>query len=152
MYFYRWGIGELQQIRLHHFNDLTASNMHISGSKLYCRFTGFPMSNASWTGCGESGGLRDQLVSKIFFFVHSMLNLSLVLLNFPLPLCNSHRFFALRTVNAHLCRSSRTSPAAPFRPHSRPRNIRSKIYILAISDLSVLFSAGNGRFSLRLFW
>ena len=35
---------------------------------IYCRFTGFPMSNASWTGCGESGGLRDQLVSKILLF------------------------------------------------------------------------------------
>eukprot|EP01032_Pedospumella_encystans_P015428 gene15428-17646_t len=35
------------------------------GGGPFGRFTGFPMSNASWTGCGESGGLRDQLIFRI---------------------------------------------------------------------------------------
>lgn len=39
--------------------------VHVGGG-LFGRITGYPMRNASWHGCGESGGERDQLVKSRF--------------------------------------------------------------------------------------
>ena len=32
------------------------------GGGLFGRLTGFPQSDASWEGCGQSGGIHDQMV------------------------------------------------------------------------------------------
>ena len=41
------------------------------GGGLFGRVTGFPMRNASWQGCGEQGGLHDQLVRySLHYIVH----------------------------------------------------------------------------------
>lgn len=36
------------------------------GGGLFGRLTGFPKSDASWEGCGQSGGLHDQMVSLAY--------------------------------------------------------------------------------------
>jgi hypothetical protein len=46
------------------------------GGGPFGRITGYPMSNASWHGCGESGGLHDQLVRSLSVLLALLSDLS----------------------------------------------------------------------------